>query len=282
LQILAEPPLTLANLEFLETRAGDTVRLLHPGKGAARGRLADGWKAAMERIARDEALSVDERISALLPEVELHALFHPGRRFPQALRRRIREQAEWADRMAVDDTTRQAAMSTAGHLLEEAGLSAEARALYLAQIEKSSSPHYFMSSLAGLAREAGDRDEAIGWLRKAHESSRGRATRFQWGAAYLLGLLELAPENEARIRAESLRVLGELVGLDDAFAGRNQVRLERLADGFARWNEAGAHGAAIAAIRETLLPACSTLEGDPPAALEGRERCDSFFRSLGG
>jgi hypothetical protein len=130
-----------------------------------------------------------------------------------------------------------------------------------------------MSSLADLARQAGQRDEALDWLRRAHEASRGHATRFQWGAAYLLGLLDLAPGDETRIREESLRVLRELLAEEDAFDGRNQLRLKRLEQGFAKWNGEGVHAAALAGIREELGPSCSTLEA--------RERCEHFFESLG-
>ena len=70
-------------------------------------------------------------------------------------------------------------MNTAGHMLEEAGEIELAKKLYLAQLDKAPSPHYFMSGLASIAREQ-DRDaEAIAWMRKAYQKSEGAATRFQ-------------------------------------------------------------------------------------------------------
>jgi hypothetical protein len=141
-----------------------------------------------------------------------------------------------------------------------------------------------MSSLSALAREEGKKDEAIEWLRRAYDAASGRATRIQWGAAYLAGLLDLAPDDEARIRDESLRVFRELVAADDAFAGRNRIRADRVAGAFATWNSGGAHEASVSAIREAMAPSCAGLSAESDALPEDapRARCGRYFGSLGG
>ena len=55
-----------------------------------------------------------------------------------------------------------------------------------------------VATAAGSPQRAGHYDAALGWLERAYDESQGPATRFQWGANYLQGLLEMAPEDGAR------------------------------------------------------------------------------------
>ena len=285
IQILTDPELTLVNLEFLEGASADVVAALQPRPGTARTRLIARWEETMDRVERDEKLSVDERLSSLLPRLELARLEKGAKAEIDAkLRDRVRTHVAWADENAKDAYTRQAAMSTAGYLLKQSGLMDEAKALYLAQLEKAPSPHYFMSSLAEIAKEERKKEEAIGWMAKAYEKANGRATRFQWGTSYVLGLIDLAPEDGARIQSESLRVLRELLGFDDAFAGRNHARIKRLDKKFREWNAKSAHAAEVEAVRAALMPSCAGLSDQP---VEGgseslRSRCSGFSAGLGG
>lgn len=280
LEILSSPRLTLANLEFLAYSAGDVVTLVHPRNGRGRRALVAGWLEAMRRQERNDELTVRERLSCLIPAIELHELQH-GDTTDGDLQERVRARVAWANEAARDPYTRQAALGLAGHLLRGAGLDDEARRLYLAEIERSESPFYFMSYLADLAEEQGDPAEAVSWLARAYETARGRATRFQWGTNYLLGLMELAPDDVERIRSESLRVFEELMRLDDAFAGRNHARILRLADKYREWSSQKAHAVEIAAVRSRLLPACADLSDDG-GEQSLRARCSEFFESLGG
>ena len=45
----------------------------------------------------------------------------------------------------------------------------EAEALYRSQLDKAVSPHYFMSYLGSMAKEAGDPTQAVEWLEKAYQ-----------------------------------------------------------------------------------------------------------------
>ena len=285
--ILADPERTMATIEFVLYYAGGTVKALHPKSGPGRTRLVEAWERTASRIENDSALSVDERLSALVPALEFLQLERGRNDLPPSFREHVAERVRWADDNAEDAFTRQATMSTAGWLLRQVGLDEEAHALYTAQLEKAVSPHYFMSSLARLAKKDGDVDGAVGWLRKAYDSAEGRATRFQWGTNYLLGLIELTPKDAKTIEAESLRVFRQLVAMDDAFAGRNHKRAERLTKRFADWNEGGKRAAYVNRIREAMLPACAQLSDDASGA-DGadrapsmRSRCTEFFAELG-
>jgi len=283
-EILADPELTVANLEFLESRAADTVKLLEPTAGDARQSLVAAWGKAMAGIEASDALSVDERLSSLLPSLDVLKLDGGDKPVvPAALKERIKAKVAWAEAEAKDAYTRQAAMSTAGYLLQQAGLNDEAKALYLNQLDKAPSPHYFMSDLAELAKEAGNKEEAISWYKKAYDGAQGRATRFQWGTSYLSGLLELAPQDATRIRDESLGVFKELLGYDDAFAGRNNMRVKRLEKRFREWNKDGSRAGEVTAIRTAMLPSSASLSDHPEEETKEtlRGRCQGFFTSLG-
>jgi thioredoxin-related protein len=282
-EILSSPQLTTANLEFLSYASAEVVRLIHPKKGRARDALVSRWLTAMRRAEEDDSLSIRERLYSLLPAIELAQLGNPDAAATDSeLQARVRARAAWADETAEDAYSRQAAVGTAGYLLRRAGLNDEAKRLYLAEVEKSESPFYFMSYLADIAEEEGEASEAVTWLAKAYETSEGRATRFQWGTDYLLGLMDLLPDDNARIRSESLRVFTEMMALDDAFAGRNHVRVGRLSDKFREWNAEQAHVADVAALRAELLPACAGLSDSAPEGEESlRARCSDFFENLG-
>ena len=84
------------------------------------------------------------------------------------------------------------------------------------------------TDLADLAQKAGRKQEAVQWLARAYAGAKGPATRFQWGYNYLVGLLEMTPEDTQAIERAGLAVLGELDGSPDAFYQRTRMRLEQL------------------------------------------------------
>ena len=128
-----------------------------------------------------------------------------------------------------------------------------------------------------MAREDEEPERAVYWLAQAYDTSKGRATRFQWGTSYLMGMMDLLPDEAERIQTESIRVLREMLAFDDAFAGRNALRIGWLAGGFVEWNAEEAHAAKIASVRTELLPTCEGLSdeileeaGDEPESLQSR------------
>ena len=69
--------------------------------------------------------------------------------------------------------------------------------------------------------------------------AQGPATRFQWGYNYLVGMLEMTPEDMQGIERAGLAVLGELDGPPDAFYQRTRMRLEQLDTKLLEWGQAG-------------------------------------------
>jgi hypothetical protein len=67
-------------------------------------------------------------------------------------------------------------------------------------------------------------------------------------------------------------VLGELDG-PDSLHSRTRARLGRMEKSLAKWNEQGAHKAAVAAIREKMNGICGSL----PKGDTARENCTGFL-----
>ena len=168
---------------------------------------------------------------------------------------------------------RQAAINAAANLYWEAGLEAEANTLLTAELEKSSSPYYFMLDLADLAAKAGRKQEAVDWLARAYAGAKGPATRFQWGYNYLVGMLELTPEDVQGIERAGLSVLGELDGSPDAFYQRTRMRLEQLDTKLLEWGQTGAAAKVIDTLRARTSEICRKL----PENDAGRTNCEKFL-----
>ena len=149
-----------------------------------------------------------------------------------------------------------------------------AKVLLVTEIEKSKSPYYFMDGLADLAKKAGRESEALAWLERAHADAQGPATRFQWGYNYLVGLLEMTPEDTARIERVGLEVLGELGETPDAFYQRTRQRLEQLSTKLLDWGNGQPDRAAVVEkLRARTASTCAGL----PAGDEGRASCEAFL-----
>jgi len=173
-----------------------------------------------------------------------------------------------------DTYARHAAIYAAAGLYWEAGLSEDANRMLVAELERSKSPYYFMLELAALAKKAGREDEAVEWLAKAHAGAQGPATRFQWGYNYLVGVLEMTPEDAARIERVGLEVIGELDDSPDAFYQRTRMRLEQLSAKLLEWGQGPDRAPVLDKLRSRTAEICEDLpEGDP-----GRKNCENFLK----
>ncbi|UUZ52220.1 hypothetical protein LP419_21615 [Massilia sp. H-1] len=85
----------------------------------------------------------------------------------------------------------------------------------------------------------------MGWYERAWDSATGPATRLQWGATYLQGLIDFAPHEAPRIERFASKMLDELGGMGDAACQRNRTQLERIDSKLSIWNGASVHAAAL-------------------------------------
>ena len=131
-----------------------------------------------------------------------------------------------------------------------------------------------MLSLAEFAQKSGREEEAVQWLARAYADAKGPATRFQWGTNYLLGLLEMTPDDTQRIERAALEVIGELDDSPDAFYQRTRMRLEQLNGKLLDWGQGAERARVIETLRSRTAEICRGL----PAGDEGRRNCEGFLK----
>ncbi|MBB5016908.1 thiol-disulfide isomerase/thioredoxin [Chitinivorax tropicus] len=259
--VLANARLARQNFDILTGYASDIVPLIEK-QGVQRDRLLASWDKVLQRLSQDPSLSTADRLSALTSRVALAKL--DGKTPSVALQQAVRQQVAKADQMTQDRFERQAVISTAAYTLTEVGLMPEADQLLTAELSKSHSPYYFMLSLAGNAKKRGDKAQALTWYEKAYATSEGPATRLQWGASYVLGLLELSPEDEPRIDQAVHQILNELNGQSNVFYERNRRSLEKIALKLAGWNQQGQHESVVTKVKGQLDGLCQALSTEDP------------------
>jgi thiol-disulfide isomerase/thioredoxin len=277
LERLRSPAIVRANVENIEFGAKDVIGLLSNAGTPERTQLTTGWRDAidvLEAQSASPALSAPERLNMLRARVQLAQLDAPGEPLPAPLVAEMHQAVAKVDADVRDSYARQAAINSAANLYWEAGLDEDANKVLVAELQKSKQPYYFMLELADLAQKAGREQEAVDWLARAYDAARGPATRFQWGASYLLGLLEMTPEDTQRIERVGLEVLGELGESPDAFYQRTQMRLENLNGKLLEWGDTSARRAVLEHFRTRTDQICRRL----PSEDAGRQNCESFLK----
>ncbi len=271
--VLKNRQLVQANLEFVLFAAADIARVFTDSESPRRASLLGQWSRALSVVAADPKISLMERLYTSYGRVQMARVEDPERDLSPEFKEKIAAHVDWADKQAKTGYERQAVINAAWNILSEAGMDEKATELLTAELEKSHSPYYFMLDLAELADRSGRTDQAVSWLQRAYDESSGTATRFQWGYNYLVGLLELVPEDNTLIEREAIRVFDELSGQDNAFYQRTKARLGQLDGRFREWNEDGAHSDSIRLIRAKMQTICSSI----PEPAESRLTCDSFL-----
>ena len=279
-RLLAMLPLAgvqTTNVDNLLYGAKDVVALLSDPGSAERRELTRAWGAALDQLAAPanaNKLSAPEQLLLVRARVMLARLdAGDAAPLPPALLDQARQAVASVDAKTTDAYARQAAINAAANLYWEAGLTDEANTLLTAELAKSKSPYYFMLDLADLAEKAGRKQEAVQWLARAYQGAEGPATRFQWGYNYLVGMLEMTPEDTAGIERAGLAVLGELDDAPDAFYQRTRMRLEQLDSRLLEWGSSGEAAKVVATLRTRTQQICVKLPADDP----GRRNCERFL-----
>ena len=168
------------------------------------------------------------------------------------------------DQATTDAYERQSVVSSAAYALGDAGLLDDSDKLLKAELKRSHSPYYFMSTLGGNARKRGDVSASLSWYEQAYDAAKGPATRLQWGSNYVINLVDQSPADEARIDKAVGSVFGELAKTDNAFYERNRAYLEKLGKKLGDWNKGGKHQVSWQRAKTQLDGICAKLpDGDP-------------------
>lgn len=269
--LLADAAQSRAQMDVLTNEARDLVRAFTPTAGDARTQLSADFDATLKRLNADTSLSRADRLSALQGRIELARLDtardepHP-KALPAALLAEAREQTARANREITDGYERQAVITQAAHLLGRAGLWKDSDDLLKSALARSHSPYYLMSQLGGNAKKQGQKAEALRWYEEAFNKSEGPATRLQWGANYLGALVELAPEDTARIEKAAAQLFAEAAKDPGAFYERSERSLKKVASLLADWNKSPAQAAAVGRLKSQLDGVCGQLDGSDAKA----------------
>ena len=278
-QVLADPAAARAQMDVLSNNGDDIVRALAPAAGPDRQALIAKFDGALKRFEADGSLSRADRLQSLLARVELARLDQKkdelAPRLPAPLLAEVKAQAAKVDKEVTDGYERQAVITSAAYLLGRAGLWSDSDALLKASIAKSHSPYYLMSSLGSNARKQGKKDEALRWYEEAFNKSEGPATRLQWGSNYLSALVELAPQDSARIEKAAAQLLAEAEKDKGAFYERSARSLQKVGSQLVAWNANGQHDAALGRLRTQLDGVCAKQDAGDKGA------CESLLKKKG-
>ncbi len=238
-----------AQLDIVTNLAVDLVRLLTAANSPARFSLTHAWATALQRLEIDPSVNPADQLAALRARVRMARLGQPVDRLDGILRERVASALAEPSGPAL----RHQIVNTAAGMLSDAGLLDEAERVLQDELAHSPMSFFFMHSLAAIARKRGAAAGAVEWYERAWDSAVGPATRLQWGATYLQGLVDAAPDDVPRIERCASRMLDELKHISDAGCQRNRTQLERIDSKLALWNGAGTHVSALhQAVRAAL------------------------------
>jgi len=270
--LLADPARAVRAADVLESLGDAFFAAARRASGIDAAELLRRWESVMDAAAADARYSDADRLDALESKLRAVKALSPGRTIPAGLAASAERRIDAVLAQAHDEHARASAVNSALNILEVLGDDAKADAILHQQLALSKSPYYYMPDIAELEEKRGHKEAAIEWLARGYHESQGAATRFQWGTQYVLGLVRLAPADEARIRGAGLEVLGELSGPDRIYA-RTRRLLLKLDTSLRKWNEHGEHETTISALRDKLHGVCA----DIPSADPARKSCSGFL-----
>lgn len=259
-QVLADPAETRLHADQLVIDPPRLLALLAPD-AAAQAPLAAAWEAALARLAEDRSLSTTDRLQATAARVAL--VRRDGGAVPEALAKALQQQVVEADKATQNPHERQSVITTAAAMLADADRLDAADYLLQAELKRSATPWTYMRMLGTHARQRGNLVEALKWYEQAWKSAEGSATRLQWGAGYVNGLIDMTPGDLPRIEAAARGLFEAAAGTPDAFHGRNRSVLQRTAGKLGEWAAADtSRRATVARVRAAAAQACTPLPTD--------------------
>ena len=263
-RVLADPAVSRLQMDVLAGGATDIVSTLEAEGSPGRAALLIQFDTMLKRLEADATLSRGDRLGAVIARINLARLgqakdvLQPT--LPEALRKDVRDQVARLDRDITDGYERQAVITAGAYALGHAGLWADSDALLKANLTRSHSPYYLMSQLGSNARKLGRHDEALRWYEQAFDKSEGPATRLQWGSGYLAALVDLAPQDAARIEKAAAQLLTEAAKDSGAFEGRSARSLRRAGTKLAGWSADGKNAATLRRLQTQLDGVCAKVD----------------------
>ncbi|UTH73806.1 thioredoxin family protein [Chromobacterium sp. IIBBL 290-4] len=272
--VLSSDKLSRDNADFVLYNAADAIKQLSDGQ--ERDKLNQALETQLAKLENDASLSWGSRLDATSGLLALYKQAHPKQTVSAELQDKVRKQVAAADKASANPYQRQAVITAAGEVLSDAGLLDESDSLLKGELKTSHAPYYHMLILASNAKERGDKAAALDWYQKAYQAAEGQATRLQWGASYVAGAVDLAPQDASRIETAASEVFADAGKSSGAFYERSRRSLEKVAKRLQAWNQGGAHRAQIDRLAGQLDGVCGKL----PAEDAQKPICDGLVKSL--
>lgn len=279
-KILADAPRMRENSDIFVNYPNEIVTALTASGSAERAALITAMNTALDKLSADAALSKSDQLGAVQAKVVLALLEKPKSAKPDLspeLIAQAQAAATRADTTITDKYERQSVMPSAAHLLSDVGLIDASDAMLKAELPKAISAYYHMLVLASNAKLRGDKEAALDWSEKAYAGSMGPATRLQWGSGYVQKLIEMAPQDSARIEKAATQVIGELDAAPETFYERNRRSLEKMGTQLNAWNAGGKHAPVVQKLSAQLNGVCAKL----PEKDSARDACAGVFAKGG-
>jgi thioredoxin-related protein len=274
--ILTDVARARANADILVNYATELMGALTATGSAERSALTTALNAALDRLSTEQTLSKADQLGAVQAKVAMALVGKPKSSKPELsgeLVAQAQAAAAKADQTATDKYERQAIIPSAAHLLSEVGLIDASDAMLTTELPKAVSGYYHMLVLASNAKRRGDKVASLDWSEKAYAGSLGPATRLQWGSGYVNKLIEMSPQDSARIEKAASQVIGELDAAPETFYERNRRSLEKMGLQLNKWNADGKNTAVLKKLSAQLNGICAKL----PEADTARGACNGVF-----
>lgn len=271
--LLADVQLSTSVADSLQELSDSFFIAARLGAPAAASDLMQRWTAVMNAAADDKRYSEGQRLAAIAAELHAAKALQPKSVIPAEMAAAAKARVKETMAHKHDSFTRGAVINAAIDILETLDEPQLAYTMVEVELKTANTPYYYMSHLASLEEQLGHPDEAVTWMKRAYDESRGPATRFRWGTSYVTTLIRIRPSDTAAIQQATLSVLGELKTVDDLH-GSNSSRLRRLSSALQKWNTDGRHGQVLRAAQQRMKAVCgNAAEGDAATA------CRDFLAS---
>jgi len=223
------------------------------------------WQQQLRHFTSDQNLSKTQQLWATRQYLQFEKITSPNT-LSQQNQHWAQQQVHTADQQAKTRYERQSMLNAAWFVLREAGLNQQAKELYLKELETTNNPHYYLLNLAHLSKQDGQSEQSLQWFEQAWQQANGSATRFLWGANYLLALLELSPDDEARIEQAGNQLLDELVQNPEAGLFQYSRKwVDKISSQLSNWSEFDEHEEIIKGFKIRMNKVCLKIDNDSPA-----------------
>lgn len=255
-KILGDPEALQVHFKSLAYNAKEVASAFFETSSAERASFIESYKQSFAELREKlEAGSYDHLVT-FYPLVDLPRIDNSEAQLSETDKELIKEEMLKVVDKTVDSHQQVFITNSASYLLREAGWHDLARQILKKDIEKSKTAYYSMASLASLEKKAGNQEEALKWIERAYHSSKGHATRLQWGSNYLIYLFEIKPNEDGRIFLELQKYYREHVKSGEAFMGRNKSRLNKLSKKLKEWGVSKKRKTQIRKLQKKWLARC--------------------------